>query len=76
MARIFTDIPNDELMEKIVKARNNIRNKESREIKCPYCKRIAFTVYADSSGYVQTKCDKCKKNILVDLVSMRRMNRK
>lgn len=73
---IFTNIPNDELMAKIIKARDNIRNKGSREIKCPYCKHTAFTVFADSTGYIETKCSKCKQPILIDLVSMRRMNRK
>ena len=33
MARIFTDIPNAELMAKIVRARDMIRNKKCREIK-------------------------------------------
>ncbi len=71
MARIFTNIPDDELMAKIKKATENIRNKVSRDIRCPYCKRVAFVVYSDSQGYVQTKCNKCKQDILVDLVAMR-----
>lgn len=76
MQRVYTNIPNDELMAKIRKARDSIRNKTSRDIKCPLCKHTVFTVFADSSGYVETKCRKCKQPILVDLVSMRRMNRK
>ncbi len=76
MAKIFTNIPNDELMAKIIKARDNIRNKTSRDIKCPHCKHTVFSVYADSTGYIETKCRKCKQPVLIDLVSMRRMNRK
>ncbi len=76
MGKVFTNIPNDELMAKIIEARDNIRNKTSRDIKCPHCQHTVFTVFADSIGYIEVKCSKCKQPILIDLVSMRRMNRK
>ncbi len=76
MPRTFEGVPSDELSRKIAIATNNIRNKTSRQIRCHYCKRIAFEVYADSTGYIETKCSKCGKPILIDLVSMRRMRRK
>lgn len=68
--------PSTEYKVKVQNAVETIRNKTSREIRCPYCKRIALVVYADSTGVVRTKCEKCKKEILVDLVSMRRINRR
>lgn len=76
MPKIFTDIPNDELMAKIKRARENIRNKESRPLNCPYCKRFVCTIFSDTQGYIQTKCGKCKTEFVVDLVSMRKLKRK
>lgn len=72
MGRIFTNIPNDELMAKIQRATDNIRNNVSREIRCHYCKRIAGEVFENSTGYIKIKCCKCKQDILVDLIAMRR----
>ncbi len=75
MSKVYTNMPSDDLKMKIVRAREFIRNKESRNIRCPYCKHIAFVVFAGSTGYVETKCRKCKHEVLVDLISMRKMNR-
>ncbi|MFI3175477.1 MAG: hypothetical protein R3Y53_09825 [Bacillota bacterium] len=75
MGKIFTNVPPAELQKKIRNARESIRNKASREIQCPYCKRIVFSVFADSTGYIEVKCSKCKTEVLVDVVNMRRMNR-
>lgn len=75
MPKIFTNMPSDELQVKIRTARENIKHKTSRQIRCPYCKRIAFTVFTDSKGYIEIKCEKCKQLILIDLVSMRTINR-
>ncbi len=74
-ARVYTNMPAEDLMYKIKRAAENIRNKTSRNIRCPYCNHIALSVYSDSVGYIETKCTKCKKPVLIDLISMRRMNR-
>ena len=75
MPKIYTNIPNDELMAKIKQARENIRNKTSRSLSCPYCNRFVCTIYSNSQGYIQTKCTKCKAEFVVDLVSMRMLKK-
>ncbi len=74
--KIYTNIPQEELMRKIRNARRSIQNKESRTIKCYHCGHSAFTVYAESTGYIENKCRKCNKLVLVDLINMRRLNKK
>lgn len=68
--------PNIDIMAKIQRARKIINSKPKRNIKCPYCQHTALIVYADTTGYVETKCKKCKQHVLIDLVNMRRMNKK
>lgn len=75
MNKVITNAPSDELLMKIQCARECIRNKTRREIRCPYCKRIACIVYADSTGYIETKCEKCKQTIIIDLINMRKLKK-
>ncbi|WP_409968012.1 hypothetical protein RFF05_15940 [Bengtsoniella intestinalis] len=75
MSNIRTKEPASELQRKIQQARDNIRTKSQRRIRCPHCDHIAMVVYANATGYVETKCGKCKRAILIDLVSMRRIRR-
>ena len=71
MRRAYVTAPTGEWMKKYLKAKENIVNKTKRDIKCPHCNHTAFAVYSDSVGFIETKCRKCKSEVLVDLVSMR-----
>lgn len=73
MAKPFMHEPSVEMMKKIRRARENIVSQSNRNIKCPYCQHVALVVYADTTGYVKTKCAKCKSEIVVDLVNMRKI---
>ena len=74
MAKPFMHEPSDEMMKKIKQAREQIISQCNRNIRCPYCYHIALVVYADTTGFVKTKCAKCKSEIVVDLINMRRIN--
>ncbi len=76
MSRVMVHEPADDLRQKIIMARNSIINREKREIKCPYCNHVVIRVYNDSTGFIECKCKKCKTDVLVDLVSMRKMRYK
>ena len=73
MRKPHTCIPSEEMMMKVKRAVESIRNKESKDVKCPYCNHTAFVVYLGATGFVENKCRKCKRSVVVDLVSMRRI---
>ena len=72
-AGVYTTMPPDELQRKIAKAREAIANQKPRVLKCPYCKHNSIIVYGDTRGHVQSKCSKCGRTTVFDVLSMRRV---
>ena len=62
-------------MNEMLKAVRITSAMRSRSVVCPYCGHKLFTVYEGTTGYIQTKCNKCKKISPINLVSMRRVRR-
>lgn len=65
--------PSQEMQQKIVRARMAIASQKERTIKCPYCLHNAITVYEDTRGHVETKCKKCGRITIFNVLSMRRL---
>lgn len=72
-ASIRVQDPTPELMDKIHRARIAISEQKPRYPKCPYCQHNAIAVYEDTRGHVETKCKKCGKITVFDVVNMRRL---
>ena len=64
--------PSAEMQMKIIRARKAIAQQKPRYIRCPYCQHNALAVYEDTRGHVETKCKKCGKVTVFDVLSMRR----
>ncbi len=62
-----------ERMNEMLKAVRTTSAMRSRTVECPYCGHKMFTVYEGTTGYIQTKCSKCKRISPFNLVSMRRV---
>lgn len=62
-------------VEEMLKAIRTTSAKRSRSVLCPFCGHKAFTVYEGTTGYIETKCNKCKQIVPYNLVSMRRVRR-
>lgn len=67
--------PSDEMMGKIVRAREAIAEQEPRTIRCPYCHHSSIVVFGDTRGHVQAKCKVCGKETVFDVLEMRRVRR-
>lgn len=65
--------PSPEVMGKIIRARQAIAEQKPRFIKCPYCQHNSLVVYEDTRGHVETKCKKCGKVTVFDVMNMRRI---
>ena len=65
--------PSAEMRQKLLRARNAIANQKPRFIKCPYCRHNSLVVYEDTRGHVESKCKKCGRVTVFDVMSMRRM---
>lgn len=65
--------PSSEMMGKIIRARQAIAEQKPRFIKCPYCQHNSIVVYEDTRGHVETKCKKCGKVTVFDVMNMRRI---
>ena len=67
--------PSAEVMEKVIRAREAIASQQHRIIRCPYCQRNAIVVFQDARGHIQTKCKHCGKEVVFDVLNMRRPRR-
>lgn len=65
--------PSAEMLGKIIRAREAIAAQKPRYIKCPYCQHNSIVVYEDTRGHVETKCKKCGKVTVFDVLSMRKI---
>ena len=43
------------------------------DLKCPYCQHNAIAVYEDTRGHVESKCKKCGRITVFDVLNMRRL---
>lgn len=64
--------PSAEVQMKIIRARKAIAQQKPRYLRCPYCQHNALAVYEDTRGHVETKCKKCGKVTVFDVLNMRR----
>jgi len=65
--------PTEEMQQKIIRARMAVAAQQRRYILCPYCKHKSIGVFEDTRGHVQTKCKNCGKEIVFDVLNMRRL---
>lgn len=65
-----------ELMKELRKAIRATSAMRSHVVVCPFCGHKLFSVYEGTTGFIETKCSKCKKIIPFNLVSMRRTGRR
>lgn len=65
--------PSSEMQQKIQRARRAISSQKMRMVQCPYCKHNAIAVFEDTRGHVQTKCKRCGRETVFDVLNMRRL---
>lgn len=65
--------PSAEMQKKISRACKAIAQQKKRMVKCPYCQHNAIAVYEDARGHVETKCKKCGRITVIDVLNMRRL---
>lgn len=65
-----------EVEAKILKSREEVKNLQCRELKCPVCGFRLEEIYEISSGYVHVKCQKCKLQEPLNLAYFRRIKAK
>ena len=65
--------PSAEMQMKIQRARHAISSQKMRMVKCPYCGHNSIAVFEDTRGHVETKCKKCGKVTVFDVLSMRKI---
>ena len=77
MEELITALKEKELLsiltEKIRRARVAISQQKPRYLKCPYCQHNAIAVYEDTRGHVESKCKKCGRITVFDVLNMRRL---
>lgn len=54
-----------ELMKELRKAIRATSAMRSHVVVCPFCGHKLFSVYEGTTGFIETKCSKCKKIILL-----------
>ncbi len=64
-----------DVAEKIRKSREEVKNLNGRELKCPICGFRIEGIYGITSGIVQVKCRKCKLEEPLNLAYFRRIKR-
>lgn len=72
MNRAYAGPLSDEMMSMVLSAARAVKSQKQRVIRCPYCKHSALIVFEDARGHVQTKCTRCKRDVVIDVISMRK----
>lgn len=67
--------PTPQMLAKIRKAELDVVGHGQRNIVCPYCRRRAIVAFDDARGHIQTRCKNCGREVILDLVNMRRARR-
>ena len=65
--------PSLEMQQRIQRARRAISSQKMRMVQCPYCKHNSIAVFEDTRGHVQTKCKRCGRETVFDVLNMRRL---
>lgn len=65
--------PSYEMQQKIKRARLEIATQKMRMVQCPYCKHNTIAVFEDTRGHVQTKCKRCGRETVFNVLNMRRL---
>lgn len=73
--KVTYSTPTAETLEKIRLSRIAVEGAPSKDVRCPYCGRLLLRKYPDTTGHIDGKCDKCGKQMVIDLVSWRRSRR-
>lgn len=72
MSRVYAEPLSDEMMSLVLSAVRAVASQSQRVVRCPYCRHSAIIVFEDARGHVQTKCNRCKRDVVIDVLSMRR----
>lgn len=72
MSRVYVQPLSAEMLYKVHSAIEAVASQRQRAIRCPYCKHRAIIVFEDTRGHVQTKCKQCGREVVLDVMSMRR----
>ena len=67
------DYNRPERIQEMLKAIRATSTMPARKVTCPYCGHRVFSVYEGTTGYLETKCCKCKHIVSFNLASMRRV---
>ena len=65
-----------DVAEKIRRSREEVKQLNGRELKCPVCGFRIEGIYGITSGILQVKCRKCKLEEPLNLSYFRRMKRR
>lgn len=64
--------PTAEMLIKIQNAMNAVAKQKERKVRCPACLHNTIIVFEDTRGHVKTKCNRCKSEVVIDVLNMRR----
>ena len=65
-----------DVADKIRRSREEVKQLNGRELKCPVCGFRIEGIYGINSGILQVKCRKCKLEEPLNLAYFRRMKRR
>ena len=69
----YQDTPlTDEVQRKLILSFEECTSMPERQLKCPYCSHYIEGVFADTTGHVRVKCNKCKAEMVLNVAYFRR----
>ena len=69
----YQDAPlTDEVQRKLILSFEECASLPERQLKCPYCSHYIEGVFADTTGHVRVKCNKCKAEMVLNVAYFRR----
>jgi DNA-directed RNA polymerase subunit RPC12/RpoP len=62
-----------ETLAKIRGAHDAAQGLEEKVLRCPYCNHRVADKFQGAAGQIRAKCSGCKREVIIDLVSWRRV---
>lgn len=72
----YGKIPSPEVQERLRRSRQEVKELTRRELRCPHCNFLMDYVYSDMQGHRESKCQKCKRSVILNMAYFRTVKRK
>lgn len=65
-----------DIQRKLILSQKESATLERRDLNCPYCGFLLDRIFSDATGHRESKCQKCKREIIINMAYFRKVKRR